>query len=77
MKNISINKNLTNIFLIDGAFPLDRHKKKKQTHLIPKNKQQRQNNNKKKTEKKTKAKTIFLSISSITGKYCVFGFIIS
>ena len=28
MENISINKNLTNIFLINGTFPLDRLRKK-------------------------------------------------
>ena len=28
-KNISMNKSLTNIILIKGAFPLDRRKKKK------------------------------------------------
>ena len=59
MKNISINKNLTNIFLIDGAFPLDRHKKKKQTHLIPKNKQQRQNKTKKNCNQKAKKNLFF------------------
>lgn len=59
MKNISINKNLTNIFLIDGAFPLDRHKKKKQTHLIPKNKQQRQNKKKNKLQLESEKEFIF------------------
>ena len=50
MKNISINKTLTTIiFLIKGAFPVDRHKKKKRCILYPKNKQPAQikNDNKK------------------------------
>ena len=48
VKNVSINKTLTIIILIKGAFPLDRHRKK-YVHLIPKNKQLGQNkfNNKK------------------------------
>ena len=38
MKNIRINKTLTNIILIKGAFLLDRHKKKRKCILFPKTK---------------------------------------
>ena len=59
MKNISINKNLTNIFLIDGAFPLDRHKKKSRRILFQKTNNKDKTTTTKKQKKKQKPKQFF------------------
>lgn len=75
MENISINKNLTNIFLINGTFPLDRLRIKVAASYSQK--QTTKTKQKKNRKKKQKPKQFFFSISSITGKYCVFCFIIS
>ena len=58
MENISINKNLTNIFLINGTFPLDRLRIKVAASYSQK--QTTKTKQKKKQKKKTKTKTIFL-----------------
>ena len=56
MENISINKNLTNIFLINGTFPLDRLRIKVATSYSQK---QTTKTKQKKTEKKNKNQNNF------------------
>ena len=56
MENISINKNLTNIFLINGTFPLDRLRIKVAASYSQK---QTTKTKQKKTEKKNKNQNNF------------------